>query len=58
MYVLTDLFNMLKNGSRIGNLLLPQHAKCYKMCGQPLESDGNVLNMVAKVLSWSLVYKW
>ncbi len=55
---MTDLLSMLKNGSLIGYFVLPQHAKCYKIWGHPLESSGKVLKIVAKVLSGSFDSRW
>ena len=57
IYVLVDLFNMLKNGSRIGYLSLPQHARCSRIWGHPVLFLGSVLTIGAKQLSGSLFFK-
>lgn len=55
---MTDLFIILKNGSLIGYLWLPQHARCSNMWGAPLLFFGYVLMMEAWAFSRSLFSKW
>lgn len=48
MYVASDRFSILKNGSRSGNAREPHRTLCSRMCGTPLLLRGTVLKMMLR----------
>ena len=58
MKVFSERRVIMKNGSRTGNLALPQRLVCSRICATPVESIGAVRKATRKTFSGLPLSRW